>query len=394
MERGGDGEEVHGQFLDELRHEYRRRRSRPGVVMSGAGFAREVIRQLGFAREAAKLSKERVEWLGTAISRVDDQLTRVQAKRVGLVEEREAEKEALDKLEEKVLLMERMVGDTDEGLKMELGEICSCRSGCKCVQEVLVKVVTRQGELRTIKLSPEQLTDLGEEEVVRDWTEEVTDQESVVRTRTVRNVEERTETTVVDRNMGVSVRPRERMVNRQRREATDNVGRVVNRERELDRHRREVNGKVEQVNRSSPSSPQVRRRTGGNVEQIVDRASPPDRSGSGGVQHGGEEVVATDVELRGAEGSNRLKMVESFELMQRYARASLWTDVEATAQQVAIAWRAFTKRGGEGTVDKMLVRTRFESRCVIQLMWKVHNILCLGCSWGEPWWRWGSGAPW
>ena len=223
--------------------------------MSGAGFAREVIRQLGFAREAAKLSKERVEWLGTAISRVDDQLTRVQAKRVGLVEEWEAEKEALDKLEEKVLLMERMVGDTDEGLKMELGEICSCRSGCKCVQEVLVKVVTRQGELRTIKLSPEQLTDLGEEEVVRDWTEEVTDQESVIRTRTVRNVEERTETTVVDRNMGVSVRPRERMVNRQRREATENVGRVVNRERELDRHRREVNGKVEQTNRSSPSSP-------------------------------------------------------------------------------------------------------------------------------------------
>ena len=130
------------------------------------------------------------------------------------------------------------------------------------------------------------------------------------------------------------------------------------------------------------------------MEQIVDRASPPDRSGSGGVQHGGEEVVATDVELRGAEGSNRLKMVESFELMQRYARASLWTDVEATSQQVAIAWRAFTKRGGEGTVDKMLVRTRFESRCVMQVMWKVYNILCLGCSWGELWWSWESGAPW
>ena len=233
------------------------------------------------------------------------------------------------------------------------------------MQEVLVKVVTRQGEVKTIKLTPEQLTDLGEPEEERDWTEEVTGQESVVRTRTVRNVEERTETTVVDRNMGVSVRPRERMMNRQRREATGNVGQVVNTERELDRHRREVNGKVEQLNRSSLHSPQVRGGTGEKVEQVANRASPPDRSGSGGAQLGGEEVVATDLELRGAEGSNRLKMVESFELMQRYYRASLWTDVESTAAQVALAWRAFTRRGGEGTVDRMLVRIRFESRCVL-----------------------------
>ena len=203
VERGGDGVGVEGQFLEELRRESARRRSRPGVILTGAGFAGEVVRHIGMAREAAKLSRDRVDWLGTAISRTDDQLARVAAKREGLVEERKAEMLALEKLEKKVEEMEKMVGDPTEGLKMELSELCSCRAGCKCVQEVLVKIVTRQGEVKTIHLAPEQLSDLGEEEEVSDWAEEVmTGQESVLRTRTVRNMEEvRTETMVVDSSL-------------------------------------------------------------------------------------------------------------------------------------------------------------------------------------------------
>ena len=325
MERGGDDDRVDGDFLDEIRCEYGRRRSRPGVVMTGAGFAGEVVRQIAMAREAARLSQDRVDWLGTAIVRKDDQLARVAAQKKGLEEDREAEKVALIQLNKKVLMMERMIADPDEGLKMELSELCACRSGCQCIQEVLVKLVTRQGEVKTVRLAPEQLSDLGEGEEESDWSEAVAGQESVVRTRTVRNVEEvRTETR---RNLlqvkGVSARRMAREVNRNVRE--------------------------EEVN----------------VEQEVTRSHPLGRRGVGGEQQVAEEMGVSDEELRGAEGSNRLRMVEMYELMVRYARANLWTDVETAAGQVAMAWRAFTMRGGEATADRMLVRIRFESRYVL-----------------------------
>ena len=324
VERGGDEDRVDGDFLDEIRREYGRRRSRPGVVMSGAGFAGEVVRQIAMAREAARLSQDRVDWLGTAIVRTDDQLARVASKKKGLEEEREAEKVALVQLNQKVEMMERMIADPDEGLKMELAELCACRSGCQCIQEVLVKLCTREGEIKTVRLAPEQLSDLGEGEEESDWSEAVAGQESVVRTRTVHNVEEvRTETrrNLIQAN-GVSARRVEREVNRNVRE--------------------------EQVN----------------VEQEVTTSPPLGRRGAG-VGQVAEEMGLTDEELRGAEGSNRLRMVEMYEMMVRYSRASLWTDVEAAAGQVAMAWRAFTRRGGEATADRMLVRIRFESRCVL-----------------------------
>ena len=119
-------------------------------------------------------------------------------------------------------------------------------------------------------------------------------------------------------------------------------------ERELNRNSRGADGGVAQ-----------------DVRQEVNRSSPLDRGVTGGWQIVSEEREVSDQQLRAEEGSNRLKMVEKYELMQRYARAGLWSDVESTAAQVAVVWRAMTRRGGEGTVDKMLVRVRFESRWVV-----------------------------
>ena len=324
VERGGEGEAVRGKFLDELRQEHAMRKGRPAIVMNGAGFVNEVVRQIGYASEAVRMSKERIAWLGTAICRTDDQLARVAAKKAGLQAEQEAEKEALLDLEKKLGVMERMAGDPTEGLKMELSELCDCREGCSCVLDVQVTVVTREGEVRTIKLAPSQLSQAVEEEEAgtKEWSQEMEEEE--------------------ERNIKTSSK------------VTFNTE-VVTVVEKTHLQAKGASGKVE-----THKNKQVAKRTNEEVKVIVKKDCPLVRGGPGDGQLGKEEV--SEQQMRSEEGSHRLAMVEQYELMKRYARAGLWSDVEFAASQVAVAWRAMNRRGGEATVDRKLLRIRFESR--------------------------------
>ena len=322
-ERGGDDEEVPGKFLAELRleHAKRKRRRRPGVVMSGSGFVGEVVRQIGYAREAVKMSEARVAWLGKAIARTDEQMARVEAKKAGLQAEQLAEQEALLELQEKLGVMERMAGDPTEGLKMEMDELCDCRQGCTCVLEVRVTVVTKEGEVRTVKLDPSQLSQAVEEEEagIKDWSKEVEEEEEKVKvaSRMTVNAEVVSHSVVQETHL-----------------------QVKGASGQVEMH------KNKQVAKSNEE-----------VKVVITQDSPLVRGGSG---DGQSEV--SELQMRSEEGANRLALVEHYEMMKRFAAAGLWTDVEATAGKVAVAWKALVRRGGEATVDRMLLRVRFESR--------------------------------
>ena len=292
-ERGGEVTEGVLGFLEKLREEGKRRRARPGVILTGSGFAQEVARHVGQRREAAKMSRDRIEWLSGAIKRTEDQLARVVAKRDGMVEAKEGEEKALKVLEEQLREAEMLVGDPEEGLAMVLAEQCSCRRGCTCVKEVVVKVDDGCGKLKTVRLLPAHLSrvDMEEEgdESMGDWAEEVERQEE----------QEESVTT----SHRVSVTTTEEVV-------TETV--------------RTVSGLQEE-------------RGGGDLE----------------------------LQLREAEEGHRLAMVEDFAKLQRFASASLWSDVEAIAARIAVAWRGLVARGGEGTVDRKFYRIRFVSRLLL-----------------------------
>ena len=324
-ERGGD-EDASGKFLAELRleHAKRKRRGRLEVVMNGSGFVGEVVRQIGYAREAVRMSEERVAGLGKAMARSDDQIARVVARKAAQQAEQVMEQEALLELRKKLEVMEKMVGDTTEGLKMDLDELCECREGCTCVLEVQVTMVTKEGEVRTVKLAPSQLSQAVEEEeaAVKDWSEEMEEEEEKisVASRMTVNAEVVSHSVVQETHLQV-------------KGATGQVEMTKNKQ-------------VAECNEE--------------VKVVVTQNSPLVRGGSGDGQSVQDEV--SELQMRSEEGANRLALVEHYELMKRYAAAGLWTDVEATAGKVAVAWKALIRRGGEATVDRMLLRVRFESR--------------------------------
>ena len=325
-ERGGDGEEVPGKFLAELAREHakRKKKGRPEFVLSGSGFAGEVVRHLGYAREAVKMSEQRVAWLGKAIMRTEDQEARVKAKKEGLLAEQLAEQEALVELQDRLEVMEKMTGDPTEGLRLELDELCECRQSCSCVMEVVVTVVTKDGEVRTVKLAPSQLTQAVEEEVasIKDWVEDVEDEEERVKveSRVTVNAEVVSHSVVQETLLQV----------------------------------KGTSGQVEMTKNRQVAQ------TNEEVKVVITQDSPLARGGSGDGQSVQEEV--SEVQMRAEEGANRLALVEHYEMMKRFAAAELWSDVEVTAGKVAVAWKALVRRGGEATVDRMLLRVRFESR--------------------------------
>ena len=93
------------------------------------------------------------------------------------------------------------------------------------------------------------------------------------------------------------------------------------------------------------------------MKVVITQDSPLVRGGSGDGQPVQDEV--SQLQMRSEEGANRLALVEHYEMMKRFAAAGLWSDVEVTAGKVAVAWKALVRRGGEATVDRMLLRVRF-----------------------------------